>query len=49
MYVQLLVAAEMERSVGCQQLLTDYYCAAYSIEAKEVPESNNELNVDQAL
>lgn len=35
--------------MGCQQLLTDYYCAAYSIEAKELAEASNELNVDAAL
>lgn len=49
MYVQLLVATEIERSLGCQQLLSDYYCAAYSIEAKEMVDVNNDLNVDPAL
>lgn len=34
MYIQTLVQVELERSLACQQLLTDFYTVTYSLESK---------------
>lgn len=47
--MQILVQAELERSLVSQQIISDYYTVAYNLDVKEQPEISTDMMVETTL